>query len=167
MLSDYYNEMRTDYYRQLDMAKKGPVAFILYALQGFVDALRDQLKVIHEQQIDVALENFVHQTFHDRTSTASVRQRWLVLDLSRNAEPVPRSKLRRLTPRLAEAYAGKTDKTHTRDVNALRDLDLITSVPGGWVAKKGRILAFLPNATPEEGGDTQPDSQLPLVPDEG
>jgi Fic family protein len=166
LLSNHYNETRTEYYRQLDMARKGPLMFILYALQGFVDGLRAQLDLIHEQQLDVAWENFVHQTFRDRSSPADVRRRHLVLDLSRNGEPVPRSRLRRLTPRLAEAYAGMTDKALTRDINALQKLGLFRRVPEGWAANKERILAFLPIAMPEEGGNVGPDLRLPLIPSE-
>ena len=167
LFSNHYNETRTEYYRQLDMAgaaAKGPVGFILYALQGFVDGLHAQLDLIHEQQIDVAWENFVHQTFRDRMSPADVRRRHLVLDLSGSGEPVPRSSLRLLSPRLAEAYSGMTDKTLTRDINALRDLGLIRRVPEGWVANEERILAFLPITMPADSGRQEPDAQLPLMP---
>ena len=166
LLSNHYNETRTEYYRQLDMVKEGPAGFILYALRGFVDGLRAQLDLILWQQLDVAWENFIHGTFRDRSSPADTRRRHLVLDLSKSDGPVPRSKVRLLTPRLAEAYAGKTDKAVSRDINALRDLGLITRVAQGWVANKQRIVAFLPISAPADVGEQVHDHQIPLLPSE-
>src|SRR5258708_25331431 len=46
LLSNHYNLTRTEYYRQLDRASgsKGEyIPFVEYAVQGFVDGLRQQL----------------------------------------------------------------------------------------------------------------------------
>ena len=53
-----------------------------------------------------------------------------------------------LTPRLAEAYATKTDKTLSRDLNTLQEMDLVRRDPEGVVANKEKILAFLPLSGP-------------------
>jgi DNA-binding transcriptional ArsR family regulator len=63
--------------------------------------------------------------------------------MSKHAEPIPRKELPALTPHLAQAYAG-TERTLSRDLNALRDLELIERVPGGWKPRRELILAFLP-----------------------
>ena len=86
--------------------------------------------------------SYVHMRFRDRSSRADVRRRNLVLDLSERDGPVRRRDIRLLTPRLAEAYSGKTDKTVTRDLNALRGMDLISRTRRGISANKGILDAF-------------------------
>jgi DeoR/GlpR family transcriptional regulator of sugar metabolism len=50
----------------------------------------------------------------------------------------------KLTPDLAEAYARKTPKTVSRDLNALLDMKLLERSAEGYTAAKDRVLAFLP-----------------------
>jgi Fic family protein len=148
LLSNHYNETRREYYRQLDYSSQSNgdvMSFIEYALQGFVDGLKEQLTVIRNQQWDVTWRNFVHEKFKDKNSEADVRRRHLALDLSRKDNPVPMSELKELTPRVAGAYAQKTHKTLIRDVHELRSMGLIEQTPAGIRAKKDVILAFLPS----------------------
>ena len=163
LLSNHFNETRGDYYRALDRASKvqtGPQEFVLYAVQGFVDGLKEQLDTIRYQQLQIAWENYVHQRFRDKNSAAAARKRRLVLDLSVSNEPVPRSRIRRLTPRLAEQYAGKTEKALSRDLNELVRMKLIERTPQGFRASKWTILSFLPlTMDPEQ---LEPGSQLAL-----
>jgi hypothetical protein len=67
-----------------------------------------------------------------------------VLALSSSTDPVPRASLREMTPALAASYAAKTDKTLSRDLNALVDMDLIRRTAEGYVSRREKILAFLP-----------------------
>src|SRR5665811_45518 len=63
VLSNHYNQTRDKYYRELDKSSKsgGDLgSFISYAMQGFVDGLREQLSVIRKQQWDVTWQNYVH-----------------------------------------------------------------------------------------------------------
>jgi hypothetical protein len=119
--------------------------FIQYAVQGFVDGLREQLQTIREQQWDVAWRSYVHNKFRDRTDPAATRQRDLVLDLSQSSKPVSPTKIPELSPRLAKAYATKSSKTLQRDLVELENaLELIKRTPEGVLAKRELILAFLP-----------------------
>ena len=145
LLSNHYNETRTDYYRRLDRASKetvGVVEFLVYALQGFVDGLTEQIEAIKGQIREDMWTNFVHMAFRNSSSPSDVRRRHLVLDLSERDGSVPRRDIRRLTPRLAEAYAGKTDKTITRDLNTLADMRLISRTRQAVSASKWVIDAF-------------------------
>lgn len=147
LLSNHYNKTRTEYYRQLDAASRSGgrvLPFVEYALEGLVDGLREQIGVIREMQVGVLWRNYVHDQFPDVDTVATRRQRRLVLDLSDQSEPVPYAKLRYVSPRMAEAYAGKTDRTLRRDVNALRAMGLIRPTKGGWVARTETVRAFLP-----------------------
>jgi len=158
-LSNHYNLTREEYYRQLDRASKSGgdvIPFICYAAQGMRDGLAEQIDLIREQQRDVAWRNYVHEAFRDRTGPAEERRRHLVLDLSRSAEPVRRSQLTSISPRVAKVYSAKTNKTLSRDLNALQEMRLIvkmstvTQVEGrmskyvAYTANKKLIDAFLP-----------------------
>jgi hypothetical protein len=118
--------------------------FIEYAMSGFVDGLKVQLKTIREQQWDVAWENYVHDFFRDKTTKAHDRRRHLVLDLSKLNYAVPLPKLSEVSPRMARYYATKTLRTISRDVNALLKMDLIERTPQGIRPKRETVLAFLP-----------------------
>lgn len=145
LLSNFYNRTRTEYYRQLHISSQsGIVPFIKYALQGFVDELNEQLQMIEEQQLDVHWTNYVHRRFRDRNSPTDIRRRQLVLDLTAKLEPVPLAQLRYISPRIAEAYAGKTDKTVQRDVNRLAEMDLIKYSDKGVQIRRERMSAFRP-----------------------
>lgn len=126
LLSDHYNRTRTEYYRRLDRASRaGDVnGFVLYAAQGFVDLLREQVQLVQGFQLRVSWINYVHGKFKELPNTdATARQRELLLSLPDN--PTLVAGLRRLTPELAAMYATKSDKTLTRDVNRLLSLGLV------------------------------------------
>lgn len=147
LLSNHYNQTRSEYYRQLDIANKSGgdiILFLTYAVQGLVDGLREQLDVIRHQQWDVTWENYVHDMFHNKNSTSDIRQKNLVLDLSSTDKPVLPSNIIELSPRLARSYANRTPRTIQRDLNALEKMNLIERKPEGISAKKETILAFLP-----------------------
>lgn len=152
LLSNHYNQTRTAYYRALDKTSRSGgdvVPFIVYGVLGLVDGLRAQLEVIRDQQWEVAWENHVHSAFKDNKGPTADRRRWLALDLTKKESPVPRSSITDLSPRLARAFAGKTEKTLTRDLNELQRMRLVLREKDGFVANRGLILAFLPAKAPE------------------
>lgn len=148
LLSDHYNRTRQEYYRQLDHASKSGgevLPFVQYAVQGFVDGLREQLHAVREQQWQVAWENYVHDVFGPgKNSETQKRRRDLVLDLSTQPGFVDVSQINELTPRLARAYAGSKERTLQRDLNAIEVMELIERQHGKVRALRERILAFLP-----------------------
>jgi Fic family protein len=147
LLSNHYNQTRTEYYRQLRQASRNPegvVSFLGYALQGFVDGLREQLETIRAQQFTDRWEQYVYEQFGRTNSPARLRQRQLVLELSKFDEPLAKTVLRTLSPGLLELYQGKTEKTLTRDVNAIVEMGLVRSEAKGYVANRHVIEAFLP-----------------------
>lgn len=147
LLSNHYNQTRSEYYRQLDRASRSGgdvIPFLTYATQGFLDGLRSQLGIIREQQWDVAWRNYVHELFSDKKSSTYVRRRHLILDLSAASEPVAFGKLGEISPRIAAAYARKTARTLSRDINGLMKMGLLIKETAGYRAHKEIILAFLP-----------------------
>jgi Fic family protein len=148
LLSNHYNQTRSEYYRQLDVASKSGgdvVPFITYAVQGFVDQLKEQLNVIRTQQWHVAWSDYVHEMLGGAGATTT-RQRRLVLDLAapKASEWVALKDVRHISPRVAEAYAHKTQKTISRDLNALKKKRLVVLESGRARANRELILGFLP-----------------------
>ena len=149
LLSNHYNQTRQEYYRQLQIASQsssGVLSFVEYAVQGFVDGLREQLETIRAQQWEVAWRNYVHEFFaeHPTDSVVRHRRRNLVLDLSTRTEPVPMSELSNISFRVAQAYVRKSKRTLARDIDALEKDGLVVKVGKGYSANRGLILAFLP-----------------------
>ncbi|MBI5605832.1 MAG: Fic family protein [Deltaproteobacteria bacterium] len=148
LLSNFYNQTRTEYFRQLDKTTKmkGNISdFVKYATNGFVDQLREQLDIIRRQQWDIVWRNYVHEMFRDQKSETAIRQRRLALDLSLSTEdPIRLSKIPEISIRMATAYAKKTRKTMVRDVNKLISMGLMERTKEGIRAKREIILAFLP-----------------------
>ena len=145
LLSNHYNNTRSEYYRRLDRASRVPsgvMDFLGYALQGFVDGLTEQVETIKSQIREDMWTNYVHMRFRDRSGPADIRRRHLVLDLSEHDEPVSRRNIRLLSPRLAAVYSGKTEKTITRDLNVLSHMGLIARARQGVIADKNIMDAF-------------------------
>jgi Fic family protein len=148
LLSNHYNLTRSQYYAELDRISKtgGEThSFTTYALQGFVDGLKEQIQTIRKEQLAVAWQNFVHEQFHGKSAPADARRRELVLRLGSDGKMVKLSDIAGLSPRLAIEYAGKTEKTLSRDLNALVAMGLIRRTPGRRIsAQSEKIKAFLP-----------------------
>jgi Fic family protein len=148
LLSNHYNVTRDEYYRQLDASSRehgdDPVPFLLYAIKGFVEELRLQLQIVWEQLYADRWEQHIYQVFGDTQRAPDIRQRQLVLDLSKQQEPVPRSKIRELSPRVAVAYAERGEKTLTRDLNALLKRGLIKHEEDGYRPSREKILTMMP-----------------------
>lgn len=111
---------------ELDRSSKSPdgvVAFVEYAVQGFVDGLREPLDFIRKEQWEVTWEIDFHEHFQGKDTPACNRQKPLVLDMSE--APTLRKDLPRESPGVAAEYAGKGEKTLTRDLNALLEMKLI------------------------------------------
>lgn len=147
LLSNFYNQTRAEYYRQLDLASKsptGPIGFLNYAIRGLCDALNEQIQEIRRYQWDVAWRDYVYQAFRGKTGTAAERRRLVALEMGQaRFGKVPLSRLRRLTPEIAELYAGKTAKTLTRDLHELQSMKLIHRRAGRTVEANRSILTKL------------------------
>lgn len=146
LLSNHYNQTRSEYYRQLDSASRsgGDVrSFLHYASQGFVDQLEEQLSMVRGQYFTNAWTVYVHEHFRHQHGQTAKRQRDLVFAL--HNDTVLRTKIRHLSPAIAEAYAGKGSKTISRDINNLERLGLIVREPAGIRARHEVMMGFLPN----------------------
>lgn len=162
LLSNYYNQTRTRYYRELDKASRlggDTSSFLKYAVRGFTESLAQQLDLIREQHMNVTWRNYVHDRFKGNDTITGVRRRRLVLDMPR--EGVSRSFAARVSQRVTELYASKGPRTLARDLNALEQMGLLTREGEKYVANRDIIEAFLPlRAACDAAEEPQPDLAL-------
>lgn len=151
LLSNFYNQTRSEYYRQLDYASQSggeTLPFIEYALQGLVDGLKEQLEVVRSYQWEVAWRDLVFRTFSGHSGATEDRRRELALALSTLMTPVALAAVPDINLRLARAYHGKTVRTMQRDLQALIELQLARRIGSHssalYEANRERILSFLP-----------------------
>jgi Fic family protein len=150
LLSNYYNETRPQYYNALARSSmdkdNGIQNFVMYALQGFVDALDAQIKVILSEQLDLIWVNYVHSFFSDKKTAALTRQKELLLDISRMSTPMKYDELKlRLSIKTLMPYKDKTDRAFIRDINGLLKANLLLKRENGKVAANKNIMrSFLP-----------------------
>lgn len=168
LLSNYYNRTRHRYYIALQETSQGPDypawRFVSYALQGFVEELREQLAVIQSSQLGTVWVNFVHAAHLGQSAPTARRRRDLALALPGDmTQLTPISALTRLTPDLAAHYAGKTPKTLTRDINALDEAGLIVRQGSAIRPFLERLFAFLPLRKPEPPSPPEPGSERELL----
>ncbi len=160
LLSNHYNLTRPQYYRSLDEARQkgaGELAFVRYAMEGFVDGLREQLIMIWEQQMAVMWRDYVYdrirEGFRNASSAPAVRARELVLALT---EPTERSRLTQLNPEVARLYATASQKTLTRDIHAVEALGLVVRDGELFRPRRESLLSFLPLQAPREDAAQPP-----------
>lgn len=153
LLSNHYNLTRGRYYRELRSADRNQSisGFLAYAVEGFVDGLRDQIGRVHGQQLRIAWINYVNEVIGGFSASAA-RDRQLALVLAMPpGEVVPHGDLTRLSPDVAATYAGVTTKTLRRDLDRLRSVGLIVDEGDGWRANVRVLTAFMP-PTPGDRG---------------
>lgn len=150
ILSNFYNETRAEYYRQLHQANKNRDlgAFIAYAIEGYRDGLLETLKTIQGIQFEIAWRTLIHDRFAKqkyRKKRVFKRRRELMLQFPLH-EPVPLEQLPMQTIDLARQYSALTSTTLLRDVKVLIGMDLV--VPdrptGGYRAHTDLLLRRMP-----------------------
>lgn len=145
LLSDHYNKTRDHgYYRALDAAQGDVVDFIRYALDGFLDELREQIEVVKAENVQIHWESYVYEVFRSMPDTETrTRQRELALIMPEDRW-ITAKEATDLNTQLARLYARVGERTPTRDLNDLTKLDLVIKAGRKYLAKRGVIQAFIP-----------------------
>lgn len=136
ILSNHYNQTRTEYYRQLDSASKTRdlTAFLDYAIEGYHDGLKEVLNSISASQFEVSWLYLVHTRFADkpyRKKSVFKRRRNLALAMPPPNQALRADEIMMQTPELARKYAHLTQRTLLRDLNELRSMKLIVETNEG------------------------------------
>lgn len=109
--------------------------FIAYAVAGIGGGLRDQIAALGAAQRTGAWRSAIADAFAGRNRAGDRRRRLLVETLGDTDAPVRIGRLPYLAPRLAEAYAGKSAKTLSRDVKWLEERGLVRRTLDGVRAR--------------------------------
>ena len=147
ILSNHYNNTRSEYYRQIEKAteKRDLSDFIYYALVGFRDGLQQTLEKIQSSQI----ENTWKKVIYDKFSEAKMgqkdvfkRKRSLALSFPMygklNITEIPKANIE-----LAYLYSGITEKTLFRDLEELVTMDIIEKKDGKYSAHLSLISQMI------------------------
>ena len=150
ILSNFYNETRSEYYRQLHQANRNRdlSEFIAYAVQGYRDGLLQTLQAIQHIQFETAWRTLVHDRFarqRYRKKNVFKRRRELMLHFPLHGA-VTLDSLPMQTMSLARQYATLTSTTLLRDVRVLIDMDLVVAEPtGGYRAHTDLLHRRMPS----------------------
>jgi Fic family protein len=147
ILSNHYNETRSEYYRQLDQATKTRdlSAFLKYAIQGYYDGLKAVLSALSENSVETAWRYLVFTRFADRPyrkRTVFKRRRRLALALPPDRALTP-NEIMMLTPELAREYASLTARTLLRDLEELREMEIVIEQGGKLRANMGLLVPHM------------------------
>lgn len=145
LLSDHYNKTRDHgYYRALDAAQGDVVAFIRYALDGFLEELRGQINVVKAENIQIHWESYVYEVFRNMPDTETrSRQRDLALAMP-EGKWITAKEATDLNTTLARFYTKVGERTPARDLNDLTKLGLAEKRARRYRARRGVIQAFIP-----------------------
>ena len=153
LLSDHYNLTRDRYYRELRASseRRSLTAFVRYAVEGFVDGLREQFDQVRDQQLRVAWVNYVHEVMGQARATEGRDRRQSLVLAMEPGEVYARHDLTEI-PVAAGLYAQVGPRTLSRDLNTLTETGLIVRENGGWRANVEILAAFLPPIAPGDEG---------------
>jgi Fic family protein len=129
VLSNFYNKTRTEYYRQLKVAKekKDLTHFIEYAITGFRDGLVENLNIIQEHQSSTFWHNYIYEIFSSLKYTkkeAFQRKRELILQLPTD-KFLSADEMIMVTPIIAQMYSKVNKVTVLRDIKELIEFNLL------------------------------------------
>jgi Fic family protein len=143
LLSDHYNETRSQYYLALDGAQDDPTGFVGYALQGLLDELRNQIATVRGENLAIHWESYVYEIFRGKPSTiARDRQRQLALTMT--AEWITANEATELTTAIAKKYGSAGPRMPARDLNDLVKMGLVEKKGRRYRARRSVIEAFIP-----------------------
>lgn len=150
--SNFYNDTRVEYYRQLGLASstKDLSAFIAYAVRGFRDGLSEILERIQFSQFAIAWRSYIHEQLAETRFQKDVLKRRRILAL---AMPVDRSvameEVMTLSPAIAREYATLSERTALRDLKALEELELVAREHGRFRANTAVLRMQMPSRRTE------------------
>ncbi|MDP3480942.1 MAG: Fic family protein [Desulfoprunum sp.] len=146
--SNFYNETRNEYYRQLNNARtqKDLSDFISYAVQGFRDGLEENLKIIQEGQMKIFWRNHVFESFADVKHTKTTvfkRKRALMFSIPINTLLTP-SEILVKDPDVMREYSQFAKSTFETDLKDLVRMGLLIKADDKYLANTSKLLASLP-----------------------
>lgn len=138
ILSNFYNETRSEYYRQLHDAntRRDLTKFIEYAVQGLRDGLKRTLETIQQSQHEITWSKFIYDRFAEKKyvkRSVFNRQRKLALSFPTD-KALTLTEVPLLNAEVAREYATLSERTVRRDIEALIELGIVASGGGKFFA---------------------------------
>jgi len=148
ILSNFYNETRAEYYRQIDNAfrKQELTDFIEYAAQGLRDGLLKTLKTIQQNQFDITWRKLIYDKFAEkkyRKKTVYARQRSLALAIPMNG-PLKLEQIASISTDVAKLYATLSERTLRRDLEMLVEMGLLVQIEDKFIANTTVLQSQVP-----------------------
>lgn len=148
ILSNFYNETRTEYYRQLNNARKERdlTKFIAYAVEGFRDGLKENLKIIQEGQRKIFWRNYVYESFADMKYTKSTvfkRKRGLMFAVKID-RLLTASEILVADPNIAAEYSKLKKSTFDNDLKEFVTMGLLLKLDDKYWANTSVLYGALP-----------------------
>jgi Fic family protein len=141
----HFHRHGREYQRQVIRAAEGPadpIAFISFGLRGIAEGARELHARVREIQVNGQWRAQLLDLFNNAEDGPTRRQRQLLLDLGSAPHPVPLGELPDLSTALAKLYAGVSEKTLRRDVDALTAVGVLRRTRDGLSVERGNLLAF-------------------------
>jgi hypothetical protein len=132
ILSYHYNDIRTEYYRQLELAGRSHSLskFIEYALQGFRDGLNSTLSIIQQNLLNIAWRALIYDKFSEvkyRDNETFKRKRRILLDIPIDKE-LPFIEIFFGNPNNAKKYATLSERSLHRELDDFVKMGLLIKV---------------------------------------
>ena len=132
ILSNHYNDTRTEYYRQLELAGRSHnlSKFIEYALQGFRDGLNSTLSIIQQNLFNIAWRALVYDKFSEvkyRDNETFKRKRRILLDIPIDKE-LPFNEIFFGNPGNAKKYVALSVRSLQRELDDFVKMGLLIKV---------------------------------------
>jgi len=149
ILSNHYNDTRTEYYRQLQQTTEtGDLSsFFQYALEGFRDGLEYTIDVIHKDQIESTWNNYVHDVIEKMQDEGKSRNTLRRIRQLAYRIPADRfyslDEIMILTPEIAKEYRGLNQITLRRDLDLLVGKELLKTEKSKYRANYELLHSFL------------------------
>ncbi|MGV3636509.1 MAG: hypothetical protein ACO1NQ_02555 [Flavobacteriales bacterium] len=134
-----------EFQRQVQHAAEGnadPMPFLAFAVRAMNDVLLEVHARVRDLQMRGQWRAQLLELFQDGNDEPTRRQRQVLLDLASADTPVPLNGISKLSPALAKVYAGVSEKTLRRDVDALLQAGVLHRDPEGLRVDLTNILAF-------------------------
>lgn len=134
-----------EFQRQLQHAAEGsadPMPYLAFAVRAMNEVLHEVHARVRDLQMRGQWRAQLLELFQDGNDEPTRRQRQVLLDLASADTPVPLNGISKLSPALAKVYAGVSEKTLRRDVDALLQAGVLQREPEGLLVDLTNILAF-------------------------
>ena len=119
-----------------------PIPFLAYSLRGLLDGLKELVGAIRNAQTHGQWRAHVENLLLGEKGPVMERHRALLLGLYEEQEPTAIGMISQLDPELARLYAGVSNKTLQRDVDALVDRGALQRTAEGVRARREIVRGF-------------------------